>query len=209
VGVIKDLKHLSLREPPRPTVYLPYFQEPGGMVQAFALRTEADSGGLANAIRGIVHDVDPTVRVSDVRLMNDLVDRALHPETVLAQLGGFFGVTALVLACLGMYGVLTLAVVQRTREIGMRVALGAQRRDVLSLVIGKGLKLALIGSVLGLSGALAATRLVSSMLYGVTPTDPMTFAGVSLLLMLVACIASRLPARRAAKVDPMEALRYE
>ena len=179
------------------------------MVQAFALRAEADSGGLANAIRGIVHAVDPTVRVSDVRPMNDLVDRALHPETVLAQLGGFFGVTALVLACLGIYGVLTLAVVQRTREIGMRVALGAQRRDVLSLVIGKGLKLALIGSVLGLSGALAATRLVSSMFYGVTPTDPMTFAGVSLLLMLVACIASWLPARRAARVDPMEALRHE
>ncbi len=209
VGVVKDLKHLSLREPPRPTVYLPYFQEPGGMVQAFALRTEANSGGLANAIRGIVHDVDPTVRVSDVRLMNDLVDRALHPETVLAQLGGFFGVTALVLACLGIYGVLTLAVVQRTREIGMRVALGAQRRDVLSLVIGKGLKLALIGSVLGLSGALAATRLVSSMLYGVTPTDPMTFACVSLLLVLLACIASWLPARRATRVDPMEALRCE
>ena len=104
---------------------------------------------------------------------------------------------------------LSLAVVQRTREIGVRVALGARRSDLLSLVIGKGLKLALIGSVLGLSGALAATRLVSSMLYGVTPTDPMTFACVSLLLVLLACIASWLPARRATRVDPMEALRCE
>jgi putative ABC transport system permease protein len=104
---------------------------------------------------------------------------------------------------------LSFAVVQRTREIGVRVALGAQRRDVLSLVIGKGLKLVLVGSLIGLAGALAATRLVSNLLYGVTPADPMTFAGVALLLVVVALLASWLPARRATKVDPMEALRYE
>ena len=141
--------------------------------------------------------------------MNDLVERALHPETALAQLGGFFGVTALALACLGLYGVLTLTVVQRTREIGLRVALGAQRWSVLSLVIGSGLKLALFGLLTGLVGAIALTRLVSSQLFGVNPTDPATFIAVGSLLIGVALLACWLPARRAARVDPMEALRTE
>ena len=117
--------------------------------------------------------------------------------------------TALALACLGLYGTLSFTVAQRTREIGVRVALGAQRLDVFSLVVGKGLKLALIGSVIGLAGALAAARLVSSLLYGVKSSDPVTFVSVSLLLVVVAALASWLPARKAAKVDPMEALRYE
>ena len=120
-----------------------------------------------------------------------------------------FSVTALALACLGLYGTLSFTVAQRTREIGVRVALGAQRLDVFSLVVGKGLKLALIGSVIGLAGALAAARLVSSLLYGVKSSDPVTFVCVSLLLVVVAALASWLPARKAAKVDPMEALRYE
>ena len=145
----------------------------------------------------------------DLRMMNNVVDGSIHRERVLAQLGGFFSVFALALACLGLYGVLSLAVVQRTREIGVRVALGAERWDVLFLVIGKGLKLVLFGSVIGLIGALAATRLVSSLLYGVSANDPLTFAGVSLLLVLVAVLASWLPAHRATKVDPMKALRYE
>ena len=156
-----------------------------------------------------MRETDPTVLVRDLRTMNDLVNDALQQERVLAQLGGFFSVFALTLACLGLYGVLSFAVVQRTREIGVRVALGAQQRDVLSLVIGKGLKLALVGSCLGLLGAFVLTRLVSGLLYGVRPTDPVTFAGVPLVLLLVAGLASWLPARRAARVDPMEALRYE
>ena len=138
-----------------------------------------------------------------------MVNTTLHQERILAQLGGFFSLFALALACLGIYGVLSFAVVQRTREIGLRLALGAQRHDVLALVIGGGLKLALFGSVLGLAGALTATRLLTSLLYGVTATDPMTFVGVSLLLLTVAVLASYLPARHATRVDPMEALRYE
>ena len=145
----------------------------------------------------------------DLRMMNDVINGSIHRERVLAQLGGFFSALALALACLGLYGVLSLAVVQRTREIGVRVALGARRSDLLSLVIGKGLKLVLCGSFIGLVGALAATRLVSSLLYGVSATDPLTFAGVSLLLVSIAVLASWLPARRATKVDPMEALRYD
>jgi ABC-type antimicrobial peptide transport system permease subunit len=141
--------------------------------------------------------------------MNDMVNRSVHQENLIAQLSGFFSVFALALACLGLYGVLSFAVVQRTREIGVRLALGAQKSDVVSLVVSQGLKLVLLGSVIGLVAALAATRLVSSLLYGITPTDPATFGGVSLLLGLVAVLASWLPAWRATKVDPMEALRYE
>jgi ABC-type antimicrobial peptide transport system permease subunit len=126
-----------------------------------------------------------------------------------ALLSGLFGLFALLLAALGLYGVLSFAVVQRTREIGVRMALGAQRGDVLSLVISKGLKLVLIGSFIGILGSLAVTRLVSSLLYGVTPADPVTLVGVPLLLGLVATFASWLPARRAARVNPMVALRCE
>ena len=141
--------------------------------------------------------------------MDDVVNASVHQERVVAQLGGFFSIFALALACLGLYGVLSFAVVQRTREIGVRVALGAQRRDVLSLVIRQGVKLALTGAAVGIAGAFAAARLLSSLLFGVTPTDPLTFLGVSVLLVIVAVLASWLPASRATKVDPMEALRYE
>ena len=209
VGVVKDVRHLSLREPAGPTVYLPSLQQPSDLGLTFILRTEAGAGGIASAIRGVVREIDPTVQVRNPRPMNALVDAALHRERVLAQLGGFFSLFALALACLGIYGVLSLAVVQRTREIGVRVALGAQRRDVLWLVIGRGLKLALIGSVIGLIGAFSATRLVSGLLYGVTPTDPVTFSIVASALVGVALLASWLPARRAARVDPMVGLRTE
>jgi putative ABC transport system permease protein len=161
------------------------------------------------SIASVVQEVDRTVRVSNLRTMNTVVNKSVHQERLVAQLGGFFSVFALVLACLGLYGVLSFAVVQRTREIGVRMALGAQRHDVLSLVIGKGLKLVLVGSLIGLASAVAATRLVSNLLYNVAPTDPMTFVSVVVLLVSVAGLASWLPARRAAKVDPMVALRYE
>ncbi len=209
VGVVPDAKYRSLREPSRPTFYVPFFQEDRGSWTTLALRTAADPRATIASLAGVVRGVEPTVRVRDLRTMNDVVNGSVHQERLIAQLGGFFSVFALALACLGLFGVLSFAVVQRTREIGVRVALGAQRRDVLSLVIGKGLKLVLVGSLIGLAGALATTRLVSNLLYGVTPTDPVTFAGVMSLLVAVAALASWLPARRATKVDPMEALRYE
>jgi putative ABC transport system permease protein len=161
------------------------------------------------ALAGVVREVDRTFRVRDVRTMDDVVNRAVHQERLIAQLGGFFSVFALGLACLGLYGVLSFAVVQRTREIGMRVALGAQRRDVLALIIGKGLKLTLTGAAIGLAGGAAVSRLVSGLLYNVSPTDPVTFVSIMVLLLGVTVLASWLPARRATKVDPMVALRYE
>ena len=141
--------------------------------------------------------------------MDDVLDASLRQERIIANLGGLFSLTALALSCLGLYGTLSCTVAQRTREIGLRIALGAQRVNVLSFVVGQGLKLAVIGSAIGLVGALTTTRLVLRLLYGISPIDPVTFAGVSVLLAVVAMLASWLPARRAAKVDPMEALRHE
>jgi len=209
VGVVKDAKYRNLRDPAPPTFYMPFFQRPGPFGMTFEVRTIADPRVGMPSLRGVVREIDPKLRLSEARTLDDVVNTTLHQERILAQLGGFFSLFALALACLGIYGVLSFAVVQRTREIGLRLALGAQRHDVLTLVIGGGLKLALFGSVLGLAGAFAATRLVSSLLFGVTPADPLTFLGVSLLLLRVAVLASWLPARRATKVDPMEALRYE
>jgi predicted permease len=206
VGVVKDVRYKSLREPSYPTFY--HLQNPGYGV-TFALRTTSDTGALDSSIRGVVREVEPTVQVRDLRSLDEVVNTSLHQERVLAHLGGFFSLFALALACLGLYGVLSFSVVQRTREIGVRVALGAQRKDVLALVVGQGLKLALLGLVLGLVAALAVTRFIESLLYGVTTTDPVTFVGVSLLLLLVAGLASWLPARRATKLDPMTVLRHE
>jgi predicted permease len=208
VGVVKDVRLKSLREPSPPAYYLPYIFDPGHDA-AFALRTISSPGSMAASLRQVAQEVDPTVRARDVRSLNDVVNTSLHQERVLSQLGGFLSLFALALACLGLYGVLSFSVAQRTREIGVRMALGAQRKDVLSLVVGRGLKLALLGLALGLAAAWAMTRFVANLLYGVTATDPVTFVGVSLLLLLVAGLASWLPARRATKLDPMTVLRHE
>ncbi|MCW5560156.1 MAG: ABC transporter permease, partial [Verrucomicrobiae bacterium] len=209
VGVVPDAKYRSLREPSPPAFYLPYFQEARARFATFALRTSADPRATMTSLAGVAREVHRTFRVRDARTMDDVVNRAVQQERLIAQLGGFFSVFALGLASLGLYGVLSFAVVQRTREIGVRVALGAQQRDVLSLVMGKGLRLALTGAAIGLVGGLTLTRLVSSLLYGVEPTDPLTYGSVVMLLVIVALLACWLPARRAARVDPMVALRNE
>jgi len=209
VGIVPDAKYQSLREPSPPAFYLPYFQDSRDKFATFTLRTSGDPRPTMATLAGVVRELDRTRRVWDVRTMDEVVNRAVYQERLIAQLGGFFSVFALGLASLGLYGVLSFAVVQRTREIGVRVALGAQHRDVLSLVMGKGLKLALAGAAIGLVGGMALTRLVSSLLYGVETTDPLTYGSVVMLLVIVALLACWVPARRAAKVDPMVALRYE
>jgi len=209
VGVVKDAKYRSLREPAPPTFYLYCFGDVRDWDMAFVVRTTGRPATVTDALRRTIRETDPTLQLRGMRTMDEVVDASLRRERIIAHLGGFFGLTAMSLACLGLYGTLSFTVAQRTREIGVRVALGAERLDVLSLVVGKGLKLAVIGSAIGLVCALAITRLVSRLLYGVSPLDPVTFASMPLLLVVVAMLASWIPARRAARVDPMEALRYE
>jgi len=160
-------------------------------------------------LRPIVRQVDPRVTVKDVRTMKDVIDGTIVQERAIAQLASFFSLFALTLASLGLYGALSFGVVRRTREIGVRMALGASVRDVLALVVRQGLALASLGCVLGLAGALALARLVASLLYNVKANDPLTFVATALVLFGVALLACWLPARRAASLDPMEALRTE
>jgi len=162
-----------------------------------------------NAIRGTVRDLDSTLAVYHIRTMDDIIAEGMQDTTLQTFLLGVFAALGLVLAVVGLYGVMSYLVTQRTHEIGIRMALGAQQGDVLKMVVGQGMKLIAIGVGIGIVTALALTRLMSAMLYGVTATDPATYVGVAILLTVVAVAACYVPARRAMRVDPMVALRYE
>ncbi|HEU0179807.1 MAG TPA: ABC transporter permease [Blastocatellia bacterium] len=207
VGVVGAVKNESLNLTQRKTVYLPYAQIAiNGM--ALAVRV-ANPENLGPAIRGQVKAVDHDQPVIDVRPMTEVISRSVWQPRLYAILFGVFAAVAVALASVGVYGVMAYSVSERTREIGIRVALGAQRHDVLKLVVAQGLTLALIGAGIGLAGALALTRLMQSLLFEVSATDPLTFAGLAALLTFVAMLACYLPARRATKVDPIVALRCE
>jgi putative ABC transport system permease protein len=208
VGVVSDVRQSGLAGDIIPEVYSPELEDVGGEL-SFVIRATGEPTGLISAVRRVVAEVEPNQALHNVmtmeqRLANITTSRRLN--TVL--LGSFAGL-ALLLAVIGIYGVMSYAVTQRRRELGVRMALGAQRGDVLRLVIGEGMKLVLIGALLGLGGALALTRLLKTMLFGVSATDPLTFIVISALLIIVALLACFVPARRATKVDPMIALRHE
>jgi ABC-type antimicrobial peptide transport system permease subunit len=173
------------------------------------VRTTGEPQALAPAVREQIRALDANLPVSDVKTFRDQLDLSLFPARVAAWTLGGFGALALLLAAIGVYGVVSYSVAQRTREIGVRMALGAKEKDVLRLVLGQGAWVIVVGLVVGLLLAFAATRVVAGFLYGVGATDPLTFAGVPLVLGIVALGASYLPARRATKVDPNEALRAE
>ncbi|HEX5413776.1 MAG TPA: ABC transporter permease [Terriglobia bacterium] len=208
VGVVADTRTLGPRAETVPEVYVPFDQWPM-QSPALLVRTTGSAALSAAAISSEVRAVNKNLPPPVIRSMDEiLADSVAQPryQTILLDL---FGIVALVLATVGVYGVLSYSVAQRTHEIGIRMALGADKRDVLRMVVGQGIKLALIGVAAGVAGSLALTRLLSSLLYDVTPTDPLTFLAASLILFAVALLACYIPARRAAKVDPMVALRYE
>jgi putative ABC transport system permease protein len=210
VGVAADTKYTSLREQIRPCAYIPWSQDlrfVGGMV--FEIRAAGEPGVLVAAVREAVRSVDSNLPLTGIKTQAEQADQSLRMERLFARLLSFFGSLALLLAAIGLYGVMAYSVAQRTREIGIRVALGAQAGNVLRLVIGQGMVLALIGVVVGIGGAIGLTRLMKTLLYGVGATDPLTFTVIALVLTLVALLACYIPARRATKVDPMVALRYE
>jgi ABC-type antimicrobial peptide transport system permease subunit len=162
---------------------------------------------LIPAARTIIGKLDSHLAPPDFKTQTEAIDRSLFSERLVAHLASLFGLLALALACLGLYGLLSYEVTRRTREIGIRTAVGAQQRDVLRLVVGQGIALALAGAVAGIAGALGLTRYLQSLLYGVRPTDPATFVSMALLLTLVSMAACYIPARRASRVDPITALR--
>jgi putative ABC transport system permease protein len=210
VGVIGDVRQNGPLHPERPEVYGPLTQNSKGEAKmALVLHTLGDPRALIPEIREAVEKIDKSLPVFDVATMNERFSNSISAERFNMLLVLILALLALVLVSVGIYGVTSYAVVQRTREIGVRMALGAGKVDVLKMVVGQGLKLALIGVAVGIAGALALTRFLANLLYGVKPADPLTFIAVSLILILVALVACYIPARRAAKVDPMAALRYE
>jgi len=212
VGVVSDVKGGSLNQPTPSLVYAPLTQhrrEGWSNNLMLAVQTSTRPDTLASAIREQVGALDPDQPVASIRTMDELLERTLSGAKFTLLLFTLFAALALVLAAIGIYGVMATAVTQRTHEIGLRMALGAQRRDVLRLVIGEGMIQVFIGIAAGLASAMALTRLMSSLLFGVSATDPVTLALITLLLASVALLACYLPARRATKVDPLVALRYE
>jgi predicted permease len=205
VGIAGDTKYSRLRRDIMPTMFLPLV----GNSAHFELRASGDPAALVKQVRAIVAQADNNLPLSDVRTQSQQIEQALYQERLMSRLSSFFACLALILACIGLYGLLSYEVARRTRELGIRMALGAQRRELMRLVVRRGLLLALAGAVIGTGAAMAVTRLMSAMLYNVRPYDPATFAGGCMLLVLVALVACSIPARRAMCIDPMVALRDE
>jgi putative ABC transport system permease protein len=209
VGVTSDVRQTGLQTDPYPGMFLPYSQYQASVPLVFVMRSANDAGAVAAAVRQELRQVDSQVPIYDVKTMDQVLYTATARPRFLTFLLAVFAGVAVMLAAVGIYGIMAYTVAQGTREIGIRAALGAQRRDLLRMVLGKGLKLTLIGIVLGVVGAFGLTRLMSSVLFGVSATDPLTFAGVTVLLVIVALVASYMPARRATRIDPLQALRHE
>lgn len=210
VGVVADSKWDTVAAQPEPEMYEPYGQHPfASFLVTFAIRTASNPTEVATSVRHAVWEVDHDQPVIQIRTMQNVILESIWRERVSGSMLGIFAVIALLLSAIGIYGVFSYSVSQRTHEIGIRTALGATSGDILRMMVGEGLLLTLIGVGAGIVAALALTRLLASLLYGVRPRDPLTFAGLSLLLTGVALLASYLPARRATKVDPLAALRHE
>ena len=205
VGVVGDVKELGATADP---VTAMYFLE---MTREMTLvvRAQQDPANLVADVRGIIRSVDPDQPIGDIRPMENIVSESVAPQRLTTFIAGLFAALALLLAMIGLYGVVSYSVARRNHEFGIRTALGAGKGDIIHLIVGQGFRLAVAGIIVGMAGALALTRILASLLFGITPIDPVTFGAVAILLVGVALLACYIPARRAAKVDPMVALRYE
>jgi predicted permease len=208
IGVVGDIRQRSLTEPPEPTAYIHYRQNMRAGL-SLAVRTTGDPLRMANAVREAIWSVDRDQTITSVETMEAVVGGTVSRPRLLTSLLLLFGFMGLLLGALGIYGVLAFAVSQRRQEIGVRVALGASPRSVLTLVVRQGMVLAVAGVAVGIAGAAVLTRVMAAVLYEVRATDPATFATVIVVLLGAALVASWLPARRALRVDPVQALRYE
>jgi putative ABC transport system permease protein len=211
IGVVEDVKNAGLDKPTGTEIFLPYAQEQGSGNRAASvfLRSPGDPSSLANAVRSAVRAIDPMIPVTNVQTVEQVLASARSRPRFLTLLLVLFSSVALVIASVGIYGVISFSVARRSKEFALRMALGAQQKDVLGMVMKQGAALALFGVAAGVLGAFALTRLMASLLFGVRPTDALTYLSVSALLVVVALCASFIPAQRATQVDPMQALRHE
>ena len=208
VGVLRDVRYNSLREPPPPTLYMPHLQSnPEDLV--FSVRTAADSANVPSALRAVVSAADPNIPILTIETQISTIERRFAQEKVLAQAYALFGGIALFIAAIGLFGLMSYGVSRRTREIGIRMAMGAQRKEVLALVLRESMVLVIVGIAIGIAGAIGAGRLVASQLFGLEATDLTTMMSAMVVMLSVSAAAGYLPARRATRVDPMVALRYE
>src|SRR5215211_2161882 len=209
IGIVKDVRQNGLIAPPKMQMYLDYRQLKDLAANALVVRTSIDPMSLAASVRNVIWSVDKDQTVADINTMDNIVAEAVARQRFSMLLLGLFAVLALLLASVGIYGVMSYSVAQRTREIGIRIALGARRADVLQMTVKQGLKLVGAGMVIGMLAAFLLTRVMASLLFGISATDPITFIGISLVLLAVAILASYIPALRATKVDPITALRAQ
>ncbi len=208
IGIVKEVKYYTPNSPPENQAYLAFAQTPRATV-TLVVRTSSDPAPVAKQVRGVVREVDPNQPVARIETIANRMQERSAPDRILTEMTGFFGILALFLASIGLYGVMTYSVSQRTQEIGVRMALGARGGDVLTLVIRQGMVVVLSGMIIGIVGAFFLSKLLAFFLYGVNPHDAATFGSVFVLLLAVALFSCWIPARRAARVDPLVALRHE